>query len=238
MLNLDPGMQVLTVGCGIGLLDLEISRRVTLDGFVIGTDISAEQIMIANRNRENEALENIEFLQMEVSCIEHIPRSFDRIHCRYLLTHLPWEKVKEIIVLLTSKLAPGGYFLLEECATIDSLFCETPHPGYNKWKIAVKKQFTSQRSDRSPGQRILQYLQEEGYEFSNTYYQPVLSSSRDKSILTMGVQSASKRFLQENLCSEAELEEMIELLCDLEQDFNCFPRYNKIDQIIIKSRVK
>jgi len=229
-LNLSTGLRILTIGCGIGLLELEMVKKAIPSGYVLGTDISIEQILIAQQNCNSE---NLEYRQMDVMNIDQIPGTFDRIHCRYVLTHLPWEKILNIIPLLYSKLAPGGFLLLEESSTRNSLFCEPPHPGYDLWKIIVSKQFASQKSNISPGLRILQYVQEQGYQVLYSSYQPILSTQREKSLLSLGVLSLSKRLLQEQLCSQEELEETLTLLNELEQDPTCFPRYCEVSQIIL-----
>lgn len=229
-LNIIPGVRILTIGCGLGMLELEMVNKATPGGYVLGTDISTEQILIAQQKCESE---NLEFRQMDVLNIDHVPGIFDRIHCRYVLSHLPWEKILKTIPLLYNKLAPGGFLLLEEISTISSLYCEPPHPGYELWKIAVGKQFSLQKSDTSPGLRILKHLQEQGYQVLYSSYQPILSTQREKSILSLGVLSVSQRLLQEQLSSQEEVEEMLTLLLELEQDPTCFPRYNEVSQIII-----
>ena len=45
-LEINPGMRVLTVGCGIGLLELEIAKKVTQEGLVIATDISSDSYVL------------------------------------------------------------------------------------------------------------------------------------------------------------------------------------------------
>ncbi len=229
-LNITPGVRVLTLGCGIGLLELEIAKQAGHHGYVLGTDVSAEQIFIAEQNCD---VENLEFCQMDALHTDQVKGTFDRIHCRYVLTHLPWENIVTIIPLLYSKLTSGGFLLLEEISAIDSLFCEPPHPGYDLWKIVVSKQFALQKSDTSPGLRILHYLQEQKYRVLHTSYQPILRTKREKSILSLGILSASKKLLQEQLCTLKEIEETLELLYQLEQDTAYSPRYNEISQIIV-----
>lgn len=229
-LNIIPGIRILTIGCGIGLLESEMVSQATPGGYVLGTDISTEQILIAQQNCNSE---NLEFHQMDVLNIDQVPGTFDRIHCRYVLTHLPWEKILKIIPLLYSKLASGGFLLLEEISTISSLFCEPSHPGYDLWKIAVSKQFALQKSDLSPGLRILQHLQEQGYQVFYSSYQPILSTQREKSILSLGVLSVSQKLLKEQLCSLEEVDEMLMRLRELEQNPTYLPRYNEVSQIIL-----
>ncbi len=229
-LNIIPGIRILTIGCGIGLLESEMIRQTTPSGYVLGTDISSEQILIAQQHSNSE---NLEFRQMDVLNIDQIPGTFDRIHCRYVLTHLPWEKILKTIALLYSKLAPGGILLLEEISTINALFCEPDHLGYDLWKIAVSKQFISQKSDPSPGLKILEYLQKQGYQVFYSSYQPVLSTQREKSILSLGVLSVSQKLLKEHLLSLEEIDEMLMCLHELEQNSTYFPRYNEVSQIVI-----
>lgn len=229
-LNIIPGIRILTIGCGIGLLESEMISQATPGGYVLGTDISNEQILIAQQNCHSQ---NLEFCQMDVLNIDQVPGTFDRIHCRYVLTHLPWEKILKIIPLLYDKLAPGGFLLLEETSTTSSLFCEPNHLGYDLWKIAVSKQFALQKSDLSPGLRILQHLQEQKYQLLYSSYQPILSTQREKSLLSLGVLSLSQKLLKEQLFSVEELDKMLLLLLELEQNPAYFPRYNEVSQIIL-----
>jgi 2-polyprenyl-3-methyl-5-hydroxy-6-metoxy-1,4-benzoquinol methylase len=232
-LKITPGMHVLTVGCGIALLELQIANQVTSTGFVLATDISQQQLQIAEENASRSGLENVKFLQVSALDISQVPGTFDRIHCRFVLTHLPWEKISQILPLLHAKLAPGGFLLLEECSTIDSLACEPSNPGYDKWKMVVHKQFIMQKSDSSPGKRILQHLEEQGWHPTHTFYQPVLSTQREKSILALGVRSIRNKLFQEKLFSVEEIDEMLQELSELEQNPAVSPHYSEVIQIKI-----
>lgn len=233
LLNIAPGMRVLTIGCGIGLLELEIAKQTSSEGFVLGTDISEEQLLIAEEHRKSRNVNHLQFLKMDVLDIDQIPGHFDRIHCRFVLTHLPLETVFQILPILYNKLAKGGFLLLEEITTVNSFHCIPPHLGYDKWKKIVEKQFVAQKSDMSPGEKTFQYLQSQGYSVSLSSHQPVLSTPREKSILSLGILSISQSLLQKQLASSEELEETVTLLHQLEQDSRFFPRYNPVSQISV-----
>ncbi|MCE2983880.1 MAG: methyltransferase domain-containing protein, partial [Parachlamydia sp.] len=88
-LQLSKGLKVLTLGCGIGLLEKEMAIQVGPRGLVIGTDISAEQIAIANENK----CEGLHFEKRGALEASQWPDTFDRIHCRFLLIPFPKNKI-------------------------------------------------------------------------------------------------------------------------------------------------
>ncbi|MCE5319074.1 MAG: class I SAM-dependent methyltransferase [Parachlamydia sp.] len=230
-LKIESGLHVLTLGCGIGLLELEMAKLAAPSGHILGTDISQKHVAIAQQNAARAC--NLEFRSLDALQIDQVPGLFDRIHSRYLLTHLPWEKIVQILPMLYAKLAPGGFILLEEVASLDSLSCAPSHKGYEKWKLTAIKQFSLQNSDLSPGKKILQHICEQGWKATSTSYQQILSTPREKSILTLGVLSARSRLLNANLYTASEIEEMVKQLRDLEQNPHVTPRYNEVIQIKI-----
>lgn len=127
----------------------------------------------------------------------------------------------------------GGLLILEEITTLDSLVCNPSDRGYDQWKACFKKQFQSQKSDPSPGKRIYHYLKEKGYSVSHTSHQPALSSKREKSILSLGVVSVSKRLLQNQLISSEEIDEMLYFLQEIEQNPAKTPYYCEVSQIVV-----
>ncbi len=229
-----PGMKILTLGCGTEILELEMAKQTGPTGRVLATDISVEQIEIAKKNAQAMGLNNIEFLPIDVTDVREIPGQFDHIHCRFVLSHLPWEKIEQIIPVLHNKLTEGGLLILEEITTLDSLVCNPSDRGYDQWKACFKKQFQSQKSDPSPGKRIYHYLKEKGYTVSHTSHQPALSSEREKSILSLEVISVSKRLLQNQLISAEEVDGMLSLLHLLEQNSEKTPHYCEVSQVVVK----
>ncbi len=52
-MKIEPGMKILTLGCGIGLLEIQMAKQVGMQGKVLATDISPLQLAIASKNKEN-----------------------------------------------------------------------------------------------------------------------------------------------------------------------------------------
>jgi hypothetical protein len=131
-------------------------------------------------------------------------------------------------------LTSEGLLVLEEITTLDSLACEPlSDPGYEKWKSCIQTQFVLQKSDTSAVKNIYQYLNERGFEVSYSSHQPKLATKREKTILSLGVRSVSKKLLENELISPQEIEEMLSLLHKLEQDMAKIPYYCEVSQIVV-----
>ena len=106
-----PGACCLDLGCGGGDVSVELSRLVGPAGHVLGIDMDAETIAIAEREAATEALANISF---EVATIGDWPsrRQFDLIYGRFILTHL--QDPAAALSTCRGSLRPGGRAVFED----------------------------------------------------------------------------------------------------------------------------
>jgi len=74
--QLNPGETVLDLGSGGGIDVLLSARRVAPAGKAHGLDMTDEMLALANENKGNAGVENVEFLKGE---IEHIPLPDDAV---------------------------------------------------------------------------------------------------------------------------------------------------------------
>ncbi len=237
LLELEPGLRVLTIGCGIGLLEIEMAAKVGSSGQVLATDNSLDQLKIAEQYAQAAKAENIKFLQLSASDAAEaaqVQQRFDRIHCRFVLSHMPIENAEKIIPILYNLLAPDGLLVLEEISTLGTLVCVPKNAGYEKWVDIFEKQFAAQNSDYSPGEKMVGFLQRMGYLFTAHSNQPILQNEREKSILALGVRSLRDRLLKAGFASAAELAETISLLEEMERDPSLFPRYCEARQMVVR----
>jgi precorrin-6B methylase 2 len=232
-LKITPGMQIMTVGCGIGILELEMALATTLKGRVVATDLNADQLLLAHDKALQRQVTNIKFHQIDAENCAHISGIFDRIHCRFVLSHLPWDKVERLLATLYSKLASGGMLVAEEVTSVAALKCIPPHPTFDKFIQLGFKQFALQRSEVTTGQRVFDFACSKGWQVSISSYQPCLHSPRERSILTLGVQSIRQRFIHEGVYTPDELDELILELKDFEHNAAVMPYYAEVAQIKI-----
>ncbi|TMC14370.1 MAG: class I SAM-dependent methyltransferase, partial [Chloroflexi bacterium] len=85
--RMQPGDQVLDVGCGTGTLAMEVARRVGHTGRVAGVDPGTEQITCARRKA---ARRNVP-IDFQIGVIEHLPfsdQTFDVVLSTLMMHHL------------------------------------------------------------------------------------------------------------------------------------------------------
>lgn len=99
------GWRCLEVGAGRGSIARWLARRIGPDGSVLAIDLEPELLDDVNEPR-------LEVRGADVREIELQPRSFDLIHARAVLEHMPHRA--PALTRMVSWLAPGGWLVVEE----------------------------------------------------------------------------------------------------------------------------
>ncbi len=105
-LGFAPGWRCLEVGVGGGSTARAMAERVGPTGRLTAADINPG--FLANLD----GVPGVEVRHCDVRCDDFAPASFDLIHTRLVLEHLP-ERV-EVMRRMVDWLAPGGWVLFEE----------------------------------------------------------------------------------------------------------------------------
>jgi ubiquinone/menaquinone biosynthesis C-methylase UbiE len=104
--DLQPGMRVLDVATGTGLVAMVAARLVGSGGMVVGIDISPEMLARARAKAEAAGATNVEFREGDAEQLDLADRTFDLVLCASSLFFVPdmAAVVREIWRVLT----PGG----------------------------------------------------------------------------------------------------------------------------------
>ncbi len=100
-----PGWRCLEVGAGAGSVARMLCERVGPDGHVVAVDL--EPALLADVSAPN-----LEVRRLDVVVDELPEATFDLVHTRAVLVHIPQRD--ELIPRLVRTLRPGGVLLLEE----------------------------------------------------------------------------------------------------------------------------
>jgi SAM-dependent methyltransferase len=110
--NLQPGEQILDVGCGKGTLAMEVARRWSA-GRVAGIDPSTEQIARARRSAARRHLP----IEFQVGVIEQLPfpdQTFDVVFSTLMMHHLPASTKQQGLAEIARVLKAGGRLVIAD----------------------------------------------------------------------------------------------------------------------------
>ncbi len=111
-----PGWRCLDLCCGVGGITDLLSRRVGLDGEVIGLDRDASMLEVARDWARANLLDNVRYLEGDAFDSGLPPASFDLVHTRFALGVIP-NGARMLDPILTL-VRPGG--ALRVCKGIDA----------------------------------------------------------------------------------------------------------------------
>lgn len=107
LISLQPGMDVLDVGCGTGAVTRILAERVS-PGRVVGIDLSEERLSIARDLAEEQGVSNVEYVRADVRDLDLEGRRFDLTYSRCLFQYLPGQAGVDTLAGMKRLARPGG----------------------------------------------------------------------------------------------------------------------------------
>ena len=164
--RLEPGMDVLDVGCGPGTITLDLARLVA-PGQVVGIDRSADVVAQAEALRRealaagDEAAGRVTFTTGDVYALDYEPGAFEIVHAHQVLQHLtdPVAALRSMATVLR----PGGTLAARDGDY--EAFCWYPaDPHLDRWLEVYRA--VCRRNDAEPdaGRHLLAWARQAGFD--------------------------------------------------------------------------
>lgn len=110
--GLEPGMSVLDVGSGAGVMTTWLASQVGSEGRVTAIDNSENQLQLVKKRAHKLGLNNISCHVMSAYDLDQLKTEFDAVYCRFLLHHL--HSPRKAISVFFNVLRKGGLYFGQE----------------------------------------------------------------------------------------------------------------------------
>lgn len=228
-----PDSRVLTIGCGIGVLDCEVADCLSEGGHLTGIDSNEEQVFLARQRALELGYTNTSFAPLSAKDVDQLDEKFDCIVCRFVLCHL--GAPEQILTMAQEKLKPGGVLICEDTTGTDSHVCSPPNPAYEAWRRYCRLQAEVHGTDFEIGLKLPRYLKRCGLDIVHTsFFQPVLNGPKERYLLRMNVEHVSPVLIEAGFCTEEESLRLAEELKLLEMDDSALVAYIRTAQVVGK----
>ncbi|CDZ79011.1 putative methyltransferase YcgJ [Legionella massiliensis] len=201
--GIKPGMRVLDVGSGSGIMTHYLAQQVGKDGEVLSIDISAEQLARAQRYCAQQGDQNVRFKEISIYDLATLKEKFDLIYCRFVLHHL--HSPRTAISIFYQHLNDKGIYLAEE-GIISAAFA---YPPTAAWHYSRPEQplpemeVDGQQRDGEFGMKLIYWMQKKGFAIRDAcLVQPLLTSQQQKTLLLDGHYAYKKTALAQGMSNE------------------------------------
>lgn len=203
--GIKPGMHVLDVGCGGGVMTSWLAKQVGPTGHVTAIDNSKEQLEFARRRVSAQNLTNVDFQVLSAYDIAKLNKNFDLIYCRFVLHHI--HSPRKAIQIFYDNLNSKGIYIGEE-GMIGSAFAFPPSfawQGYIPTLVSPEKDKENEGKGREGdfGMKLFYYTQMAGFSVSDCHLvRPILWKKEQKKGLLENLKIFKKTDLEQGVTEQ------------------------------------
>ena len=231
--GIQPGMSVVDLGCGTGMVTQLLAELVGPSGDVVGVDYSAAQVEEARALLPTE-LNNVRFIQASATDTGLPRETFDLVYCRFLLIHLPDPEaaLREMRELLK----PEGIIVCED-GDLTSASSE-PASKLQEFSKLFGALGPKWGVDYTLGRRLFHMVRAANFsQVEITLNQPVFARGENKCLLELSVAEAGPSFVKAGLLTKKQLTEILAEMRRLNDDQTVLALMPRMSQVWARKTV-
>lgn len=218
------GMRCLDVGCGGGDVSLEMARLVGPHGSVVGIDMDAVKLALAEQDAYEEQLANVTF--REGNAVElGADGVYDLVYARFLLTHLPDPLLAAQQMVRAAR--PGGAIVIEDLDHA-AVFSYPACSALDQYVALYNQAARLRGADPEIGPKLPELLRQAGGQaIQLQIVQPTFIDGSPKRIHQITLENISEALIAAGLATPAQLAAVaaeLESFADSSRTLMSFPR--------------
>lgn len=204
--GLARGMKVADFGCGVGTVSTMLAELVGPEGRVTALDLSGEQIEMARARAGQAGFANVEFHEGNAMRTGLPDASFDLVHCRLLLLHLPDPMAA--LAEMKRVLRPGGILFVEDADMASGH--SVPPSALDRFAELYPRLGRTRGLDYTLAGRLhLLVLQAGMVELSVRFNQPAYLTGRPRRGYELSLEEARPHLIEAGLITAGELDALL-----------------------------
>jgi ubiquinone/menaquinone biosynthesis C-methylase UbiE len=200
-------MHCLDLGCGPGLVTIELAPRVGPSGSVIGIDADPVKLDLASQAAAARGLTNIEFRQLDVAYWNEASR-YDLVYSRFLLSHISCAAAALAGKMLQAA-RPNGIAIVEDTDFSGLVACPRS-PAIDQYVSWYRQVVANRGGDSDIGQRLHRLFQRAGWQdLEVTISQPTFAAGEGKRNCWITLDNIKDSIVQDGLAAPAAIDQVL-----------------------------
>ena len=212
--GVDEGVRCVDVGCGGGHVSRELARRAGPTGSVVGIDLDASVLELAEADVAAAGITNVEFRCGDAAHLD--PEGYDVAYARCLLSHI--SDPADVVSAMTAALKPGGTLITEDI-DLAGQFCSPPSLAHDRYVELYRETVRRRGGNADLGPTLPSLLLGAGLlDVGTAVSHPCSMQGDPKLIPSLTLERIATAVVEEGVASADEVAEVVAELSELSAD--------------------